>query len=623
VIRVLLPVNLYKVKYQLAHGRPYSRFEELLLRAISEDAGEGRTFDQLRHEFQVHVRLLTEGLVTLIQEGWVAMAQNEHQMNYLLTEDGRQTIQSGRRPSNMRVRPMTATIAQERLGGGLARFSDLALLSANSLRNGANRKARRMALTPRLNRRQINGGEAERWLPRSSEQQEWIRWIDSASHASQDLHFLPVQVELEKEEVTGLPHHWRHLSPVILEEVRERGEGALDESFEAEVLEALRRSEYAGRSRSHRGAVNREEPEAHPYARATITCADVALTGAEGHGLLQKALEAASRHVLMVFGELDGKRADHARQAITELRKRGIQVDVLWSCDEGPQTTKEILRELGKARAVASPSPGTAVTPGVTFNREPSSHAVDLVLSDTEDGPMAVLGTAPWETSADRRSLSPALRLIQPTVIATLARLCAGWMDELPGNEGALPSQRWRRIAEQWAARTAYPTGSEPTASCVHLPAQTCVSEVTLLLGPERVALREKLLATSGPRLMVADGRTPVEDLHDRYVAELDSAQGVRYFSVGGSDGWIFERRTANAWSPVKTGDSPSASERHRIFADRDHWLIEYADSPHAALSFLISEHAAAGAWARTSVQTRSPDGSPSSVTYSRARTSG
>ncbi len=241
----------------------------------------------------------------------------------------------------------------------------------------------------------------------------------------------------------------------------------------------------------------------------------------------------------------------------------------------------------------------------MTFNREPSSHAVDLVLTDAEEGPMAILGAAPWQASADPRSLSPALRLIQPTVLSTLARLCAGWMVELPGTEGALPSQRWRRIAEQWAARTADPSGPAPTARCVNLPAHKCASEVTLLLGPEHAALRERLRETSGPRLLVADGRRPVRSLHDAYAAEPGSAQDVRYLAVGGSDGWIFERRTANVPSQVKTVTSPPASERHRVLASRDHWLIEYTDSPHAALSFLISEHAAASAWARTSLQAR------------------
>jgi hypothetical protein len=157
IVQTLLPVNRYVVTYELAHGRPYSKLEELLLRSICDATdGGGRTFIELNETFQVHARLITEGLVTVIQEGWVAMQQQGSEMRYLVTDEGRRTVQSGRQPSNRRVRTAYASIARERLTGLLARASNLPLVTGSHLRKASRRSVWPAALNPRLLRTSVN-----------------------------------------------------------------------------------------------------------------------------------------------------------------------------------------------------------------------------------------------------------------------------------------------------------------------------------------------------------------------------------------------------------------------------------------------------------------------------------
>jgi hypothetical protein len=70
-----------------------------------------------------------------------------------------------------------------------------------------------------------------------------VRWIDSAVRVSQDLHYLPVRVDAGSGKVIGLPYQWQHLTPVIVEEVRERrDEFEADPAFQAELQRLMQGS---------------------------------------------------------------------------------------------------------------------------------------------------------------------------------------------------------------------------------------------------------------------------------------------------------------------------------------------------------------------------------------------
>ena len=83
MIVVFLPVSLYKVKFKVAAGRPFSRFERLVLRAIGAGTNQ---LDDLVKLFCVHRRMVVESLVTLMQAGWVSIASPNNQ--FALTASG-------------------------------------------------------------------------------------------------------------------------------------------------------------------------------------------------------------------------------------------------------------------------------------------------------------------------------------------------------------------------------------------------------------------------------------------------------------------------------------------------------------------------------------------------------
>src|SRR5580692_6317095 len=74
---VLLPVSRYRVRYQVASGRPYSFFERFILEGIRDGHS---SIEALERTFHVHRRVLIEGLVTLVHAGWVAIDRKTHEL---------------------------------------------------------------------------------------------------------------------------------------------------------------------------------------------------------------------------------------------------------------------------------------------------------------------------------------------------------------------------------------------------------------------------------------------------------------------------------------------------------------------------------------------------------------
>ncbi|WP_426504737.1 hypothetical protein ACPPVO_44975 [Dactylosporangium sp. McL0621] len=590
MIRTLVPLNMYRVTYELAHGRPYSKFEELLLKAIKEstDTG-GRTFRQLAETFMIHVRLLTEGLVTLIQEGWVAMEQRGSELYYLATEQGQATVEAGRRPSNLRVRMTHTNVVRERLTGQLARASELSLITANVLRRAANRAVYKEALRPRIIRTKINGGEAERLLPRSAGRQEWVRWIDSAVRVSQDLHYLAVRVDLDQDKVFGLPYQWQHLGPMIVEETRER---RLEFEAEAAFQAALQRLMPSSGDSSF-DAAPAVERRAEPYATASVSCNDLTLRGFAGRELAGELFARAVGSLLIVAGNLDLPAATAVKEAAIVLRRRGVHCDVLWSCaDEA--AVDPIQRQITAIRADDS-APGRA-----QFNRAPAGDVADMIITETPDGPVAAVGAGLFGGVGQDDELRPTLRLTDPAVVAAVARLCAGWWEDLPAGEGALPAHRWKHLAEKWTGEAANRPPEEPgfAPGCPGGPASECAGRATVLVGPQQAAFAASLAAEPAQRYLCTE---PDQDV-DRLVADaghLPGTVGRRYRVVGGVDGWRALRREGTSWSvDVLPGPSPTPSQR--LLAVGARWLVACGGPGRSSISFCVEGHVGQRAWLRT-----------------------
>ncbi|MFJ8358794.1 hypothetical protein [Streptomyces sp. NPDC093984] len=603
---------MYRVTYEVAHGRPYSKLEELLLRAVNDaEAPTGCIFDDLRKTFLVHDRLLTEGLVTLIQEGWVAMVQQGNEVHYLVTKEGRRTIEHGRRPSKLRVQTRHAKIVRERLTGQLARSSDLRLVTGpEAVRATGSRNWKKYTVTPRMQRTKINGGETEHLLYRSRMRQEWIRWIDSVARLNTDLYYLPVQVDLERSEVMGLPHQWRSVTPLILEEVKERYEEFTDDSRFQEKLGELMQGSAAVEARRGRRA-SAVPASVAPGAEAPLSCEDFALTGTEGSRLAESLLAECSGNVLIVAARMDVRNASRARELLAGLKQRGVNADLLWSCSTAgaePQAATptaaepaaaSAVEEIGRLLGAARGGPGSGK---VAFNRTPASADTDLVLATTERGPVVVMGADLLDPSAEQGRLTPAVRFSDPAALASVARLCAGWWEDLPGDEGSLPAHRWKHLAERWAGEAALAAGAgsggKPSRS-THCPDGQCAGTVSLLVGPQSADLREELGAGQGPRFLVADGGATRDDLAAQITENPRARATGLYRAAGGADGWRSLERTADTWKATDSAGLPEPPEHCRVTAGDDRWLVEHRGEKASSLSFSVSGHVAVRAWDR------------------------
>jgi hypothetical protein len=636
MIHTLVPLTMYVVRYEVAHGRPYSKLEELLLKAINLPGPDGgHTFDDLREVFQVHDRLLTEGLVTLIQEGWIAMEQPGAEIQYLVTEEGRKTISSGRRPSNLRVRTKHASIVRERLTGQLARANDLTILTAKELRGSVlnPRKVRSEALTPRVMRTEINGGETERLLPRSDERQEWVRWIDSVSRVSQDLHYLPVRVDLGSGRVLGLPYQWQHLSLPILEEVALRSEEMLDDvQFQEEVRRLMQ-------ERAVRAARRQEASEDRdPFATVAATCADVAITARESASLIEDVLRKCTDHAFLAVANLDRRRAAAVRDTVIRLLTAGVKVDLLWSSDGTEEAPREIYNVLSAARAKALRGP----QPMLVLNAEPAGIAVDLLLAQTSDGPVAVAGSAfaepepepepepgpefEPETSQNRdqglghrvNSLAVSVRITARPVLAALARLSAGWWETVEADQAMLAAHRWKHYGERWSdegARPASPAPESVGAECPYHHDRECTGEVAIVTGVQQEIMRAELIAEEGRRFLLTDGRMPTDELLAAFTEACGERTGYLYQAFGGSDGWYFLRRQEpGTWTDYRRPDFIPPSPTQRVTGSAQRWLVSSNSADQEpALSFQLSGHIAVMAWERTA--SAQPQGQPSATT--------
>src|SRR5690348_12689916 len=110
---LLIPLSRFEVPYEVGKGRPYSKLEALILRAIEEGAG---TLDALRAAFAVHPRLLIEALVTLTQAGWLAVS-NEPGRSFVITAEGKQALEVGGVPESLQTWSDETYVLMERLTG--------------------------------------------------------------------------------------------------------------------------------------------------------------------------------------------------------------------------------------------------------------------------------------------------------------------------------------------------------------------------------------------------------------------------------------------------------------------------------------------------------------------------
>ena len=128
-MKVLLPISQFRISYEVAAGRPYSRFEALTLKAISQGA---TSLAALKEIFHVHPRLTIDALVTLTQAGWLAIGTDGKE-NFVLTAEGEKALSQEGTPESLVVTSQSTRLLLDRLTGGVVGNSEASFLTSKKL----------------------------------------------------------------------------------------------------------------------------------------------------------------------------------------------------------------------------------------------------------------------------------------------------------------------------------------------------------------------------------------------------------------------------------------------------------------------------------------------------------
>src|SRR5688500_13698806 len=112
VMIAFLPVSRFLVRYEIASGRPYSKFEQLVLEAIGSGAGD---LDSLESEFRMHRSVLVGAVVTLVQAGLAGIQNNHGRTRYAVTSLGQTALDRKEVPENKTVLPTQLRIVMDRV----------------------------------------------------------------------------------------------------------------------------------------------------------------------------------------------------------------------------------------------------------------------------------------------------------------------------------------------------------------------------------------------------------------------------------------------------------------------------------------------------------------------------
>lgn len=442
----LIPLSRFKITYRVATGRPYSKFEHLVLRAVAEGATDLRALHDI---FRIHSRLVIEALVTLIQAGWIVVG-GFGRPAFLLSSDGRRALDSGETPETLVVfTPPPTVVVMERLTGALLPNTELRFWSRIDLKAVWNSS---MRLVPAVSETALDQGQVQHLIPRRRE--EWLRWVGPIELIGQGAHWLPVDVSPDRGRVNGLPDAWRaRLTDLILDEARHQIVEMDEESANQEW--------YADRPNVSQepdpGRYDSLEPDLpkRPTGEFFIAVeSDDFLFGALAHGdYLRTAITRARSAVLIASAFLRMESICQLENQLLSALARGVRIDLLWGYTSADNADQKAA--LDWLRKLAHTAKGRGLPGRIWFNAAPSDSHMKVLIYDTEEDDFeGCVGSFNWLSSvkAEKQSLSSdtleiSLLLHDALLLASLVRCVAGVCASLPSERISSTSDRWMTIA--------------------------------------------------------------------------------------------------------------------------------------------------------------------------------
>lgn len=476
----LIPVSRFRVEYEVAAGRPYSQLEVMILRAIKAGLHD---VESLRATFQMHPRILIEGLVTLTQAGWVATS-NSDDGGFVLTAEGADAVDGHRTPSTTVITPKTETVLLERVTGGLIGNHEVRFSTRAQLKTAWDDAIR---LTAEVAESEADEGQVRQLLRRAKG--EWVRWVGPIDLIGKNAHWVVVSVDPESGSVTGLPERWeRRLGPVIAEEARRR-EQAISPAARA-------RTWNLGESRGRREQVGESDgTKAWPVQ---LRDSDVLCDDRMHAEHLRQALTEARTTVFVASAFLASQAIGLLKEPLSAALRRGVDVDLLWGYDEGGTGAGAPLEELKRIAYDARQAAGAGV---LRFNKEASGSHAKLLLWDSSGGMHATVGSFNWLSAFGHDGgVNVSVTLHEPGIVAGAAACAAGLWASASSETLSSAPDRWRNIAAE-LERIASQSGDALAAD----DAPACTAR--LVFDREHDVLFREWLRTSQSRCLALSHR--------------------------------------------------------------------------------------------------------------------
>lgn len=441
MVTLLLPLNRYQVKYELAEGRPYSKLDQLVLRAFKEEGA--KTIQDLQNIFCLPNRLLVEVLVTLAQAGWIAIG-NDKEGSFILTAQGTAVLDTpeDKLPPGTSIRSEMAFILMERFTGGLVSPNEIIYQNTNQLKDNKIYEKTVWDSGCKLPIKIIDNSlgieQVQHLLRRHGG--ERIRFIAPPVLVSQDYYWLAMNADIEQQRVIGLPDYWEgSLKQLLLEKAEEF----------AQKHPELAKSSYEG---VRSGGRTRQTSQVSAGTYSTkIDLNDLLLTHTAHFQQLKKALTAeAKKDILIASAFLKIENLSEVEEWVMKALERGVNVSLLWGyrdTNNSEKRTKEWLEALQKNAKKTSGN--------LQFNKEPTDSHAKLLIYDTEEGYQAYLGSYNWlskptkveATLADFDGSDVTVRLRHPGLLADLCRSVAGLWDTGQNSLSSNAPGHWQQIA--------------------------------------------------------------------------------------------------------------------------------------------------------------------------------
>ena len=478
---LLVPVSHFRVSYETACGRPYSRLDGLVLSAVQE--GE-TTIEALQGTFRVHRRLLTQALVTLIQGGFLALAGGGRG-EFLLTHEAEEALQSGSSLETKIVDPSKrASVVMERLTGALASGTELRFIGRRDVSRAWTHAIR---LEPQVHHNTLDEAQVRHLLPKAHG--EWIQWIGPINLLGKNHQWVPVDADLKRERVVGIPDRWdRRLAPVILEAAGDTDPGKV------EPAARLPRDWRTPRRRS-------AEPDAPrlPDERwgLTVDRADLLATQDDHDAHLRRTLSRAESCVFIgsAFATVAG--LERIQNDLAAAAHRGVRVDLLW----GYGAEQEALAWLKKFQK------DQRLTDNLRFNRSASGSHAKLVIGDVDGVFEAAIGSRNWLSASapdDHYPRELTIVVRRSGLVSDLCLTAAALWRSASAERLASAIDRWGRIASMLGAREVAHgnPGDEPTN-----PEDAGASTAALVLDRDHEHLLRAALLDAQTRVLVSSHR--------------------------------------------------------------------------------------------------------------------